>query len=219
MGIIKLLLRLGLFGSGLFLATLTIVVVSSRANIWPSGTDLAPTDVIVCLGGGISYTTGKLQPMVTQRATTCARLYLSGKAKTIVFTGAGISENLPSAAALMARHAIDLGVPDTAIFVEPEARSTLQNALFSLPQIPEGSSVRVVTDSFHLPRSWISFYWAGYSDLTVFPSQHVKGRRKWGPNSKTILREAGAYWFNLARIPVYSMALFFHVPNAERVLD
>lgn len=153
-----------------------------------------------------------------QRAATCARLFLAGKTKSVVFTGSGPSTQELSVAELMAQHAKELGVPETAIFVETVSRSTLQNALFSLPKISGAKSVRIVTDSFHLPRSWISFRWAGYPDLSMHPSQSKVSREISWKNFQPVLREPLAIWFNLVRLPVYSAAKAMQIPNADRIL-
>lgn len=218
MGITKLLIRLGLFGSGLFLATLLAVMVWTYSDNWPSTKDLRFTDSVVCLGGGMYFNKIERRALPNQRAATCAQLFLDGKTNTIVFTGAGPSPEPPPLAALMAQHAMSLGVPETAIFIEPNARSTLQNALFSMPIIPEAKSIRIVTDSFHIPRSWMSFYWAGYPEITVYPSQGENQGGMWWENTRAILRETLAIWFNLARLPVYSAAKAMNIPNAERLL-
>ncbi|GGZ95622.1 YdcF family protein [Streptomyces echinoruber] len=68
-------------------------------------------------------------------AAFAARLYLAGLFPTLVFTGG----NSPTTAARFPRgeavhyreHAIELGVPDSAILLEPKAGNTGQNIIFS----------------------------------------------------------------------------------------
>lgn len=64
-------------------------------------------------------------------ATHCAELYQAGYVSRIVFTGANAPttvERFPRGEAVHYReHALDLGVPDEAILVEPEATNTGEN--------------------------------------------------------------------------------------------
>ncbi|MZE77009.1 YdcF family protein [Streptomyces xinghaiensis] len=65
----------------------------------------------------------------------CARLYRAGLFPILVFTGGPnptVPERFPRGEAVHFReHAIELGVPDEAILVEPKARNTGQNITFS----------------------------------------------------------------------------------------
>jgi uncharacterized SAM-binding protein YcdF (DUF218 family) len=65
----------------------------------------------------------------------CARLYRAGLFPVLVFTGGPnptAPERFPRGEAVHFReHAIELGVPDAAILVEPQARNTGQNIAFS----------------------------------------------------------------------------------------
>ncbi|WP_413801093.1 YdcF family protein [Streptomyces iranensis] len=65
----------------------------------------------------------------------CAQLYRSGLFPTLVFTGGPnptAPERFPRGEAVHFReHALELGVPDEAILLEPEARNTGQNITFS----------------------------------------------------------------------------------------
>lgn len=163
--------------------------------------------------------TGELGPYSQQRAQTCSRIFLSGKTNKIVFTGASAPNHSISVAERMADYAVLRGVPETAILIDPDARSTFQNALFSLPMIPDAKSVIVVTDSFHLPRSWVSFYMSGYPDLRLLPSRGENGAKTLMPDFKLVARETLAIWFNLARLPVYFVASWARFPNTEQILQ
>ncbi|MFE0381856.1 YdcF family protein [Streptomyces inhibens] len=65
----------------------------------------------------------------------CARLYRAGLFPTLVFTGGPnptAPERFPRGEAVHFReHALELGVPDAAILLEPQARNTGQNITFS----------------------------------------------------------------------------------------
>lgn len=85
---------------------------------------IRPTDVAIGLG---SHDLGV--------ATFTAELYHEGRFPRIVFTGANAPttiERFPRGEAVHYReHAIDLGVPDEAVLVEPKATNTGQNIEFT----------------------------------------------------------------------------------------
>lgn len=88
------------------------------------GHELRPTDVGIGLG---SHDLGV--------ATCAAQLYQRRCFPLIVFTGANAPttvERFPRGEAVHYReHALDLGVPDIAILVEPQARNTAENIAFT----------------------------------------------------------------------------------------
>ncbi|WP_322767624.1 YdcF family protein [Frankia sp. Cr1] len=86
--------------------------------------DVRPVDVAIGLG---SHDLGV--------PVFCAELYRAGLFSTLVFTGGPnptAPERFPRGEAVHFReHALELGVPDTAILVEPRARNTGENITFS----------------------------------------------------------------------------------------
>ena len=96
---------------------------------WPvvRAEDAPQADAIVLLGGGMGANTN-VYPYAemwngADRVWHAARLYKAGKAPVVIPTGAGERE---SSVPLL----LDLGVPESAICVEPEARNTEENAKF-----------------------------------------------------------------------------------------
>ena len=96
---------------------------------WPvvKAEDAPKTDAIVLLGGGMGANTN-VYPYAemwngADRVWHAARLYKAGKAPLVIPTGQGERE---STVPLL--H--DLGVPESAIVVEDEARNTEENARF-----------------------------------------------------------------------------------------
>ena len=96
---------------------------------WPvvKAEDAPKADAIVLLGGGMGSNTN-VYPYAemwngADRVWHAARLYKAGKAPVVIPTGAGERE---SSVPLLR----DLGVPESAIRVEPEARNTEENARF-----------------------------------------------------------------------------------------
>ena len=101
----------------------------SLESEWPvvKAEDAPTADAIVLLGGGMGSNTN-VYPYAemwngADRVWHAARLYKAGKAPVVIPTGAGERE---SSVPLL----LDLGVPESAIVVEGEARNTEENAKF-----------------------------------------------------------------------------------------
>ncbi len=111
-----------------------------------------------------------------------------------------------SVAELMAEAA---QLPASAALIEPAARSTLQNALFSLALLPEDARIILVSDGYHLPRSWVSFKLMGVRSVELAPAGGQDSVEVW-----EILREGAAIWFNLLRGGAYWLTGLL-APEAE----
>ena len=121
-----------------------------------SNTDLTRFDAIVVLGYP-SDGDGNPSPMQLARVTEGVREYERGVAPRLIFTG-GAAHNGFVEAESMARAARSMGVPDSAMLIEPQAMDTIQNARFSLRLLQEHDwrSAEVVSSAAHLPRAgWI----------------------------------------------------------------
>lgn len=181
--------------------------------LWPQPkmAALEPADAIVCLGGGMSPD-GTLGAPVLTRIERCVQIYEAGLAPVVIFTGGTGLPGGPNAGNRMADYALSIGLPLPAIVVERQAQSTLQNALFSLPEIPDAREIIVVTEAFHLPRSFVSFHWAARElnrtvSVQLMMSERLRrdpvtGRMRW----QMLARESLAIWFNAARALAYSLA-------------
>ena len=113
---------------------------------WPvvKAEDAPTADAIVLLGGGMGSNTN-VYPYAemwngADRVWHAARLYKAGKAPIVIPTGAGEKE---SSVPLL----LDLGVPEGAIRVEPEARNTEENAKF-VEKILEPRNTQNTRNSF-----------------------------------------------------------------------
>ncbi len=130
----------------------------------PQRVEASPSaDAIVLLGGGMSCNTNELvYPEMYQAADRVwhsARLWKAGKAPVIITTGRYEAD----ASVPLLR---DLGVPDSAIIVEPDARNTEENASFVAailakrqPADDAGKPRRIllVTSAWHMRRSVLMF--------------------------------------------------------------
>lgn len=190
------------------------VVMLVWTFVWPvpDTDDFKTADAIVCLGGGMSPN-GTLAAPVLTRIERCVQLFEADRAPVVVFSGGTAALNGPNAGGQMALYARSLGLPVNAVIVEGRAQSTLQNAVFSLDLVPDAERVIVVTEGFHLPRSWASFKWAAWEadhdglGVSLAMSENVRRDPTSGTIGWRILaRESLAIWFNALRAAAYSIA-------------
>ena len=179
----------------------------------------ASADAILCLGGGMSYQGWQeAGPASTRRALSCAELYRAGVAPLVLFTGYGHQQD--SAAAAMARLAQEVGVPAGAILLEEDARSTLQNAVYGLALLPAGTErVVIVTDGFHIPRSWVIFHSLGAPEAQFYPARTIYTRPdglETLSRGEWILRESVVVWVNVGRLAVYGATGLLGIPVDTR---
>lgn len=145
---------------------LLALLAASAAIAWaviariaaPQGNTSQPRfDAILVLGGSLD-SDGNLKPATLARTTEGVREYERGVAPRLILTG-GLEHGQFVEASAMARAAQAQGVPSSAIFLEPRASDTIQNACFStrLMQQHGWSSAEVVTSPSHLPRTGLIF--------------------------------------------------------------
>ncbi len=143
-------------------------------------------EVIVVLGGGI-YSPLYPRPMVEMsgagdRVTYAFWLFQQGKADHLLLTGGSIdwlsSDENP--ATDMANLLKMLGVPEEAIWLEPESRNTYEDALYSAKILKEKGISRIilVTSAFHMPRSVRLFEKQGL-EVTPAPVDFVVTQKGW----------------------------------------
>ncbi len=193
----------------------TLVFVAGYATLQPfwEPTDIK-ADLIIVLGGGMSPK-GTLHTSSTVRVDRGTKLFLAGVAPRIHFTGGLASPNAPSAGHQMAARSIADGVPEIATSFEGKSYSTLQNALFSKPDWQGAKHIVLVTEGFHLPRSWATFKAFGAQKITLVHARRFRGERIKAGIRLTV-REALAIWFNAARLIVWQVAEFTSMPQEER---
>lgn len=215
MRIVRMLGWLVKLGAAMF-AAMTLSMLA-WTFLWPEPDvrGMQPAEAIVCLGGGMDVN-GTLAQAVLTRVERCVQLYEAGHAPFIIFSGGTATVDGPSAGGQMGRYALTLGLPQNAIIEEGRAQSTLQNALFSLVLNDDFRSYIIVTEAFHLPRSWVSFQWAAWTlglpdtRFNLVMSEDVRRNRPSGDvNWKMLARESLAIWFNAGRAIAFSV-----VPDA-----
>jgi uncharacterized SAM-binding protein YcdF (DUF218 family) len=154
---------------------------------YPPPIDIPAADAIVLLGGATSAPDYP-RPMVdlnsaADRLFYAAQLYRDGKAPFILITGGQIDWYSPSASSPAEETAellVFMGVPRSALVLEPASRNTYENALFSRPLLEERGVVHIllVTSASHMPRSVGLFAQQGFS-VTPAPTDFVVTDALW----------------------------------------
>jgi uncharacterized SAM-binding protein YcdF (DUF218 family) len=122
-----------------------------------SNTSLTRFDTLIVLGTPADRD-GNPTPAQLARVTEAVYEYQRGVAPRMILTGAAAHNGFIEAR-VMARAAMAQGIPSSAIFVEPQAMDTIQNACYSvrIMQAHGWRSAEVVSNASHLPRAGLIF--------------------------------------------------------------
>lgn len=130
----------------LYLGSFVAVLAASRED------QRQPVDAIVVLGA--AQYNGKPSPVLRARLDHAVALYREGFAPTVIVTG-GIGEgDRVSEATVGRQYLVSRGLPEPAVVVRPEGRST-QASIRSVAQWAGAHGVRrilMVSDPFHMLR-------------------------------------------------------------------
>jgi uncharacterized SAM-binding protein YcdF (DUF218 family) len=144
-------------------------------------------DVIVVLGGGER---SKAFPRPTSemneagdRLLYAARLYHQGAAPHILVSGGNapwVSAARVPGAESMAEILGLMGVPDEALWLEPESRNTYENALETKAILESRGieSILLVTSAMHMPRAYAVFAKTGLK-VTPAPTDFLMTQQDW----------------------------------------
>jgi len=149
-------------------------------------------DIIVLLGGGAG-----------ERPARAAELFHSGAASTILISGAGDTDGNRL---LLRKH----GVPQEAIQIEPDSKTTKENALFSIPLLQKlgAKQVIIVTSWYHSRRALHCFrHYAPGIQFYSRPSYFAYRRSDWSRDhtARRIRAEYTKlvwYWFRFGVSPL-----------------
>lgn len=170
-------LILGLFGLAIRRRWIVLIALvwlwtwsTPHVALWLGGTleyrhpirpiaELPAADVLLVLGGASSAPVLPWFPEANltaagDRYVFAAKLWHAGKAPRLLFSGGSSPGMKPEA--VTARELLELmGVPAAAITLEPDSRTTRENARFSVPLLHAAGARRVlvVTSSWHMPRA------------------------------------------------------------------
>jgi len=159
-------------------------------------------DVIVVLGSRV-YPGGIPGPALTRRARHAADLWERGLAPVVICSGGiGRGERPPSEAAAACNLTQEIGVLPDSIYLEEQARSTEETSLLvsELMRANGWDEAIVVTDGFHMFRSWMLFEVAG---VDAYPSPAQLSTYLMHPLERVVrinreLVAIGWYWFKTA---------------------
>jgi uncharacterized SAM-binding protein YcdF (DUF218 family) len=173
--------------SGLWVASMPLVAVGLTGALERQYPAMAPeaapvVDAIVVLGGSVTVASPPERPTFgltssSGRVWQAAALYRAGKAKWIVIAAGGephLRDEEREAQAI-AQMLTQLGVPRSALVLEPQSRTTRENAANTLRLLQARGARRVllVTSAQHMPRAMQTFVkvWAlgGTNPLTLLP--------------------------------------------------
>jgi len=141
----------------LVVAVLLAGIILIRHFAPSSNTSRQHFDVLVILGTPAD-SDGNPTPEQLSHVTEGVREYERGVASHILLTGGAVRNRFVEAES-MARTARSMGVPDSAILIEPQARNTIQNASYSYALMRQHgwNSAEIISGSVHLPRAALIF--------------------------------------------------------------
>lgn len=166
-------------------------------------------DVIFVLSAGLDRDFEILDSFSRDRVATAVELWRRGVAPTILMSGGVDATTRQHVGERMKSAAIDLGVPENAIFVEGFSTSTFENARFTLRVAREEGWRRavIVSDDFHLLRARVLFeVWRTRDgvrdDVKIVSLAPASGRENAGFVQSTwmIGRETLSYPYNLGKV-------------------
>ncbi|MEL6480286.1 MAG: YdcF family protein [Pseudomonadota bacterium] len=209
------LLELGLI---VFLITLFAVFMAERyalATYTPER--IGRVDALIVLGGGVEpdYV---LNYVGRERADTAASLLGAGRAEVAIFTGTFERFDRPEGEAGLMRNRVSAaGIQTTRLFLEPDARTTLENLRFSfaLAEAQGHRTFAIVTDAYHLPRALALSALLNGENVTGVASI---GLDEHGAFTRLAFlgREALAWWYNLGKAAAWSLLGLAGMSEAER---
>jgi uncharacterized SAM-binding protein YcdF (DUF218 family) len=122
-----------------------------------SNTDRTRFDAIIVLGMPAD-SDGNPTPVMQARVTEAVREYERGVAPRLILTGAAVRNGFVEAR-VMARVAHAQGIPESAIYMESDARDTIQNACYAarIMKAHGWHAAEVVSSASHLPRAAMIF--------------------------------------------------------------
>jgi uncharacterized SAM-binding protein YcdF (DUF218 family) len=144
-------------GCAIFVSLLLAWAIAARAFARLSNTNRQSFDAIIVLGTPAD-SDGNPTPELLDRVTEGVHEYERGVAPRLIVTGAAAHNHFVEAE-VMAHVAEAKGVPAPAIFEEPRALDTIQNACYSnrILQSHGWHSAEVVSSTYHLPRAAMIF--------------------------------------------------------------
>ena len=180
-------------------------------SITPIGTEsLAGLEVIVVLAAGLKAHSDPDEDIASPyRVIKGVRVFKKTQAKLMIMSGRWKKEENNRMVIAMKKLAINMGVPEEQILLEPMARNTFEHAIFvsKLTEIRPYDRIGLVTSAWHMPRALKEFR---RQFTTVIPLSSGKGARfptgftAWLPDAGSlglstamIQEHVGMAWYNV----------------------
>jgi len=139
--------------AGALIGVIALWMASAESvMIWGARDKARESDAIVVLGA--AQYVGRPSPVLRARLDHALELWQRGLAPTLIFTGGTGIGDTTSEAAVSRNYALQHGVPDTAILMENEGRTT-RESLAAVSAIMHARQMRtaiLVSDPFHMLR-------------------------------------------------------------------
>lgn len=155
------LLFLGWIGS-----VVSVLVFAEHDGVRHGAAGIGQADAIVVLGA--AQYAGRPSPVLRARVDHAVGLWHERVAPLLVLTGGVGVRDTTSEAAVSASYAMQHGVPENAILLEAEGRTTSQSirTVAQMLRARNQTSVVLVSDPFHMFRVWILARRHGLSVVT-----------------------------------------------------
>jgi uncharacterized SAM-binding protein YcdF (DUF218 family) len=142
------------------------VISAAAVLIWSSRDEARPAQAIVVLGA--AQYAGKPSPVLRARLDHALELWNRRLASLLILTGGTGSGDTTSEAAVGRTYAKKHGVPDSAIIVESEGRTTSESmkAVAGMLEVRGLQSALLVSDPFHMLRLRILARRFGFTPYT-----------------------------------------------------
>jgi len=150
-----------------FIAVFALWIISATAVlIWASRDEAQPAQAIVVLGA--AQYAGKPSPVLRARLDHALELWNRHLAALLILTGGTGSGDTTSEAAVGRTYARKHGVPDSAILVENEGRTTSESmrAVAGMLEVRGLQTALLVSDPFHMLRLRILARRFGFTPYT-----------------------------------------------------
>jgi uncharacterized SAM-binding protein YcdF (DUF218 family) len=179
-------LALCLAAGALWLAALAVEIVAYSSE---SSTQRAQAAVVL----GAAAWGNRPSPVYKERINAAIRLYNQGRVGTLIFTGGTPVPYYPSESTVGRDYARMQGVPDQAILVDTQSRSTLENLVQARELMKSAGikSVLLVSDPLHMKRS---MYLAKELGLDAQPAPTDSSRvQSWNIRARFLWRETWSF--------------------------
>lgn len=130
---------------GAFTLSVLLKDISTNKN------NMSKNDYVIVLGAGITPN-GNPKTVLRYRLDKALEYYKENPDTIFIVSGGKGKDEIISESKAMKNYLVNKGVPKYRVIEENKSTSTLENLKFSKELIPEGSTVGVISNDFHLYR-------------------------------------------------------------------